>query len=101
MPDLRCGDIVPFPGDLLRVRAAGAGEHAPQGGRGQLLGHLPHPALGVVGEQHQALVPVHVERRQQAPGHARPLLLGEGPREVSHLDRHRVIHVDCVIHFVL
>ena len=99
--DLRCGRIVPLPGDLLAVWAAGAGEHAPQGGGGQLLRHLPHSALGVVREQHQPLVPVHVERRQQAPGHVGPLLPGEGAGEVSHLGRDSVIDINCVIHFVL
>ena len=94
MSDLRCGDIVPLPSDLLRVWAAWFREHAPQRGGGQLLAHLPHSALGVVGEQHETLVPVQVERRQQPPGHAGPLLPGEGPREVSHLGRHRVIDID-------
>ena len=94
-----CSHIIPLPGDLLWVRAAGAGEHAPQGGGGQLLGHLPHPALRVMRKQHQPRVPVQVERRQQPP--VWPLLPGEGAREVSHLGRDSGIDIDCVIHFVL
>ena len=61
MSYLWCGDIVPLPCGPT-VRTAWLTEHSSQGGGGQLLGHLPHQTLRVVGEQHQVLLSVDVER---------------------------------------
>ena len=64
--DLCGGGVVPLPGDAVRVRTAGLAEYSPERGGGQLLRDLPDQTLGVVGEQHQVLLPVNVERSQEA-----------------------------------
>ena len=46
---------------------------------------LPDEALRVVGEEHEPLLPVHVERRQQPVPRLLPHLLLEHAAEVGHL----------------
>merc|ERR1719150_467378 len=98
---LRRGHVVPLPADVLGVGASGATEHSPQRGRGQLLRHLPDEALRVVGEEHEPLVPVDVERRQQPVPRLLPHLLLEHAAEVGHLCWHGVVDVDGVVDLVL
>ena len=95
------GDVVPLPVDVPTVRAAGLAEHSPQGGRGQLLGDLPHAALRVVREQHQVLLTVDVERSQEAEGVVWVVLPLEDSTEVLDLGGDGVVLVDGVVDFVL
>ena len=76
-------------------------EDPPERGGGQLLGDLPDQALGVVGEQHQVLLPVNVKRGQQTKCVLWVLLLLEDSAEVLDLGRGCAILVDGVVDFVL
>ena len=55
----------------------------------------------MVGEQHQVLLSVNVERSQQTESVVRVFLLLEDSTEILDLWRDGVVLVDCVVDFVL